>query len=116
MLLNKLDDGELANALDWVAEKPEARSIEVVLFTTEDSGAHVLLSADAMKGVSKLAKHLPGALAKRPLLIQGKTTISYERWLDLGARFHQRGFDGKAPDVNTLAKMVTLDDLETILR
>jgi len=115
-VLLKLGNGELSNALAWVAEKPEARSIEVMLFTTEDYGAHMLLSADVMKEVTKLAEHLPGALAKRPLLIQGKTTISYERWLVLGKRFDERGFNGKHPDFNKLAKMVTLADLEKILR
>jgi hypothetical protein len=116
-LIYRIDNGELPSALDWVGEKPEARDIEVTIFTSESFPARVLLDPKTLKDMSsKLAAHLPGALAQRPFLIQGKTRVSYERWLALAARFHERGFDGNKADWRTLSKLVTLADLEKVLR
>jgi hypothetical protein len=50
------------------------------------------------------------------LLLQGETTVSYDRWLDLAARFRARGLDRARPDDEELARLVTLADLERELK
>ncbi|HEY7374334.1 MAG TPA: hypothetical protein VIF57_19380 [Polyangia bacterium] len=113
MLRYRIGNGEVGNALAWVAEKPDARSLEVAFESTDMFPGYLLLIDDTMKEVeAKVGTRMPRGLARRPLLVQGGTAISYERWLALAARFRARRLD-KADFLRDrrLAKMVTLADL-----
>ena len=105
--------GEIPNALAWVAEQPDARSIEVVMDLAESYPAYELLAPHLIKAFEgQLGKRMPRGLEKIPLLVQGDTSVSYERWLALATRFRARGLDTADRDDPTLARLVTLADLE----
>jgi hypothetical protein len=116
LLALRIDNGEVANAMKWVGEKPDARSIEVAIATDKEHGADLLLRKGVMDVAAKLGKKMSPPLRRVPLLVQGKTSISYDRWLALAATFHARGLDGEDADEKALARLVTLDDLERTLR
>lgn len=112
----RIDDGDLATALAWVAEKPDARRIEVAVDGDAKSPARVLLAPAFMKEIeARLGTHLPKGLERIPFLVQGDTSISYERWLALAEEYRARGLDREEDDSPKLAGLATLSDLERVL-
>src|SRR5262249_35066831 len=100
--------GEIPNVLDWLAEKPQERSIERAIDTNETRPAYMLLYPTWMVQVeSAFGSRLSTDLKGRPVLVQGGASVSYEGWLALAAAFAARGLDEADPDDATLARMVT---------
>jgi hypothetical protein len=115
-LVGRIVYGEVPNALGWVAQKADARAIEVVVNTKASDRAYALLLPDQIQRVeAALEKPMGGELGQRPLLLQGDTSVSYQRWRVLAAAFRARGLDREDPDSPKLAGLVTLADLERAL-
>ena len=115
MLFYRVRNGEIANALTWVGQKPDARSIEVPFEATEYFRAYDLLGKESMKDLETTGKRLSPALKRIPFLVQGKTSISYERWVALAAAFRARGLDKASAFSGELDGIQTLADLEKVL-
>jgi hypothetical protein len=112
----RIVDGDIATVLAWVAEKPDARTIEVSVDADAKSPARVLLGPNFMKEIeARLGPQVPKGLEQIPLLVQGDTSISYERWRALAAAYRARGLDKEDPDDPKLAGLATLADLERVL-